>query len=233
MKETSRANQVVYIVSLIILSAGLLQLASKAVLITTIGIVLLGFPLLLDERVRKIKFVGGALIITFITLINVTQISSFKKRYVSEFKDDLSDISMSNTIPEPRVVRWKSALALVDKSFIIGYGSGSERNLLKERYFEDKLFNSYLHELNAHNQYLSFLLKNGIIGLAIFLLTLYMGFVSAWRTRNIVFISFLLLISIVSFSENILDVNKGIFFYAFFFTFFIKTGNDFKSQPAA
>jgi hypothetical protein len=31
----------------------------------------------------------------------------------------------------------------------------------------------------------------------------------------------MLLVAIVSFSENLLDVDKGIFFYAFFFSFFV------------
>ena len=34
-------------------------------------------------------------------------------------------------------------------------------------------------------------------------------------------LSFMVLVTVVSFSEDLLDVNKGIFFYAFFFSFFI------------
>ncbi|HKO80644.1 MAG TPA: hypothetical protein VJU78_09620, partial [Chitinophagaceae bacterium] len=68
------------------------------------------------------------------------------------------------------------------------------------------------------------LLKTGIFGLIIFLVTLYAGFTSAWLNKDFVGASFMIIISVVSFSENILDVNKGIFFYAFFFSFFVLSG---------
>jgi len=110
------------------------------------------------------------------------------------------------------------------RSPVIGHGSGSEKRLLKDMYFKKRLYNSYLLELNAHNQYLSFLLKSGVLGLLIFFFTLGYGFWTAWNNRDIVFTAFMLLISVVSFSENMLDVNKGIFFYAFFFSVFLFTG---------
>ena len=133
---------------------------------------------------------------------------------------------------EPRIMRWESAIKLIKQSPLIGYGSGSQKRLLKDVYFRDKLYGSYLHELNTHNQYLSFWLAFGIGGLLVFLATLYMGFSVAWQNRDILFICFLLLVTIPAFSENILNVNKGIFFYAFFFSFFIKTATIFKKAPS-
>ena len=53
--------------------------------------------------------------------------------------------------------------------------------------------------------------------------TLFYGIRKAVRNRDSLFFFFMLLTSIVAFSENLLDVNKGIFFYAFFFSFFIAT----------
>src|SRR5204863_3505039 len=87
--------------------------------------------------------------------------------------------------------------------------------------FEKGLYISYLNEFNAHSEYLSILIKTGIIGLALFIYTLYFGFMSSIRNRDILFLSFMVIITIVSISENILDLNKGIFFYSFFFPFFL------------
>jgi hypothetical protein len=53
------------------------------------------------------------------------------------------------------------------------------------------------------------------------LLTLIYGFKASLKNKDVVFISFMLVITIVSFSENILDVDKGVMFYSFFFSFFI------------
>jgi hypothetical protein len=40
----------------------------------------------------------------------------------------------------------------------------------------------------------------------------------------------MLLIAVVCLSENLLDVDKGVFFYAFFFTFFIFSHEDMRGN---
>jgi O-antigen ligase len=104
---------------------------------------------------------------------------------------------------------------------VFGYGSGTEKKILMESYFEKKLYNSYLNKLNAHNEYLSIMLKTGIWGLLIFLISLIYGYLVAWQNGDFLFASFMTLISFVCFSDNILDVNKTIFFFSFFYSFFI------------
>jgi len=220
LKEKRNRYRLVYTVAISILLAGLVQLASRSVLLATVIFIVVGFPLLLFTGIQRLKFILVAIVVLAVALIGIIKIDSFKKRYVSELKNDLTQASINNEILEPRILRWKHALRLIKEAPVIGYGSGSERRLLKEKYFKARLYNSYLNEFNAHNQYLSIALKTGIAGLIIFLLTLLYGFILAWANRNIVFMAFMIIISIVSFSENILDVNKGIFFYAFFFSFF-------------
>jgi O-antigen ligase len=226
-KEKNKVNRILYAAGIAILLAGLLQLTSKSVLIGTIIFVITGFSFFMAAGIRRTMFIVIALAAALMTLLSITQVGSFKKRYLSELKGDLTEASINNEILDPRIMRWKVAWQLVEHSPIFGYGSGSEKRLLMEKYFENKLYDSYVHKLNAHNQYLSFLLKTGIVGLIVFLITLYAGFVAAWRNRDFVFTSFMILITVVSFSENILDVNKGIFFYAFFFSFFVLSGKPF------
>ena len=57
------------------------------------------------------------------------------------------------------------------------------------------------------------------MGLLIYLATLIAGFRMALKRKDLLFFTFMLLITIVSASENVLDVDKGIIFYAFFFSF--------------
>ena len=229
--EKNNTTRVVYLLALVILLAGMLQLASRSVLIASIIFILACFPFFIPKGSARIRFAVVALIVSLITIFGITKIGSFKKRYLAELKYDLTETSSNSEISESRITRWRSILPLIKHSPVIGYGSGSEKKLLKEKYFDDKLYVSYLLELNAHNQYLSFLIKTGVLGLMLFLFTLYAGFAAALRNSDVVFISFLLLISFVSFSENILDVNKGIFFYAFFFSFFVHSGKPFSILP--
>ena len=221
LEEKKNKYRFFYALAIGILLAGLIQLASRSVLIATVILVILVFPLLIHSGKQRIRFILVSVFVLLVTIFGISRTTTFKKRYVSDFKNDLTQASINNEILEPRVIRWRHTLQLIEISPVIGHGSGSEKRLLKEKYFENKLYNSYLNELNAHNQYLSITLKTGIAGLIVFFLTLFYGFAIAWRNRDIILASFMLIISIVSFSENILDVNKGIFFYAFFFSFFV------------
>lgn len=223
--EQKKGVQLLYLAGVGILMAGLIQLASRAVLITTmIGIIpTIGFFMLRGGKL--FRFAGVWLIVLGVGILGISKTSSFNKRYVGDLKNDLTQASINNEVLEPRIVRWEHTLGLVRGAMLVGHGSGSEKRLLKEMYFREKLYNSYLYELNAHNQYLSLLLKTGVLGLLVFLGTIFYGFVAGWRRGDILLITFLLLVSVVSFSENILDVNKGIFFYAFFFSFLLKGEN--------
>jgi O-antigen ligase len=208
-----------YAIFIAIMLAGLVQSASRSVLIA-MAVFALIFPFFLMNREKKLRWILGVIGLSVIAFVGITRIDAFQKRYVTTLKEDLLIESINNKQPESRAYRWEQALQLSYASPLVGYGTGSEKRLLKERYFEKKLYRSYLLQLNAHNQYISFLLKTGIIGLLVFLSVLIMGFITAWRTRDAIFSCFMLLITIVSVSENILDVNKGIFFYAFFFSLF-------------
>ena len=151
--------------------------------------------------------------------------STFTDRYIVSLKDDLSLSAEDPGVLEPRVVRWKCALELIRASPWIGYGASAEVSLLKESYYHHHLYSSYVNELNAHNEYLSFLLKTGPGGLLVYLALLVAGFRKAIRSRDAFFFGFLLIAFCVCFSENMLDTNKGIFFFAFFFSLFFVTSS--------
>jgi O-antigen ligase len=201
-------------------------LASRAVLISGV-VVVLCFLFLLSKKTARTEIfliITGVLVLTGVLIVNI---SSFKMRYVAQLKEDLTQQSINNEILEPRVMRWEYILKEIKKSPVTGYGTGSEQAVLNQTYFDNKLYNSYLHQLNSHNQYLGIWLEQGIWGLLIFIITLVAGLILAVRTKNAPFLSVLIIICIVSFSENILAANKGIFFYAFFFSLFVLSGKPF------
>ncbi|MEP6950902.1 MAG: O-antigen ligase family protein, partial [Ginsengibacter sp.] len=203
------------------LLAGFIQLSSRSVFIAMGIIIVAAVPALLLRGKIKWQFfmasiVGAALIFLFIT-----QVASFKKRYINDLENDLSENSAPDYQSESRLARWGLEWELIRNSSFTGYGTGSEKDILKEKYFENKFYLSYLLELNAHNQYLSFLINTGLAGLLLYLYVLYFGFEQAVKKRDFLLLSFMIIITIVSISENILNVNKGILFYAFFYSFFL------------
>ncbi len=215
-----------YIFCAIILSAGLIQLSSRAVFIAFLIIVNLAFPFFLFKGKKRLMFFLAASFMSATMLIMIVKVDSFKTRYISEFKTDLTNNVKIIENTEPRLARWNSITELIKKSPVIGYGTGSEKNLMKEKYFEKGLYISYLNEFNTHSEYLNILIKTGVVGLTLFIHILYFGFASAIRKKDILFFSFMVIVTIVSVSENILDLNKGIFFYGFFFPFFLWSNSE-------
>ena len=221
LKAEAMLQRVLYGCCAVVLMAGLLQLSSRAVCFAMVLILLMVFPLFLFTAKRKLIFIGIAAMGLTLVSFTIFHVDTLKERYASELKRDLSPSIQSIEATEPRMIRWKAAMELVRQSPIVGYGSGTEMELLKEKYFERKLFSAYLNQFNAHNEYISLMLKTGIQGLLVYLFVLLYGLVTAWKKRDVLFATFMILLIVASVSENILDLNKGIFFYSFFFMFFL------------
>jgi O-antigen ligase len=213
--------RVVYIACIILLSAGMLQLSSRAAFIALVLVIVIVFPFLLFKGRRRIWFIIISVVLSALLLFAIDNIDSFKTRYLSELKKDLTQKPTLIEVSEPRIARWEVIMEMVKRSPVVGYGTGAEKDMLQQKYFEKKLYTSFIHQFNTHSEYLSFLLKTGIIGFSLFIYTLYFGFARAWRTRDAYFFGFMILITIVCVSENVLDLNKGIFFYGFFFSLFV------------
>jgi O-antigen ligase len=231
-----KTGRIFYFMGCFVLLTGIIQLSSKSVLFAVLLIINLMLPYFLLKEGQRKKFMLISSLLSLIVICAFTKIGSFKNRFVDSLKQDLMiNKSFIQNGAESRATRWKIAFALIGKAPVLGNGSGSEVKLLHQKYFEQHLYNSYLHQLNAHNEYISMMLKFGIIGIVLYAFVLFRGYKEAFRNKDIFFCSFLILVTLVSLSENILDVNKGIFFFGFFFPFLSITGiskNDkFRNSP--
>ncbi|MDB5010730.1 MAG: hypothetical protein JWQ06_1519, partial [Mucilaginibacter sp.] len=206
LKERSRYMKIFYLVCVFILFAGLMQLCSKSVFFSLFILINLAIPYFLLSGRRRWKFMLITASITTLSVIGIFRFSALKERYITDLKADLSE-ARAGDIYESRLARWKVTGELITRSPVIGYGAGSEMGLLQQTFFEKKYYNSFLHRLNSHSQYLSFLLKSGIVGLLLYLATLAFGFKITLKRKDLLFFTFLLLITIVSASENLLDVD--------------------------
>lgn len=234
MRQQYMWGRIVYIVGIGTLSAGLIQLSSRAAMIAMLIIINIVLPFFIEKKKQRHSFISIAAILSLMGIIFITTIDSFKARYIGGLKNDLIQVSDNYELMEPRIARWELIIPLLKKAPLFGHGNGAEKPLLKQTYFEHKFYISYLNEFNAHNEYLSFLIRAGVVGLLLYCYSLFFGFALAIRKKDFLFLAFMILITIVSISENILDVNKGIFFYSFFLSFFIISnyaGLFYKRQP--
>jgi O-antigen ligase len=218
---SSRSLKIFYSICCIILICGIIQLSSKSILLVLFIIINVALPYYVLKGQSRKKFMLAGFSIWVLVVTGVLSIPTFRERYVTLFKDDISSDKAVLRNSDSRVERWRVAMERIKKKPLTGYGSGSEIDLLHDDFYNAKLYSSYLYRLNSHNQYVSLVLKSGIWGLLVYVLTLIYGFKASLKKRDVVFISFMLVITAVSFSENVLDVDKGVMFYSFFFSFFI------------
>ena len=204
----------------LVLTAGIIQLSSKAIFAALFLVINFAIPWFLLQGKKRLWYVLTTFGLSCVLLAGIFYSHALRDRYLVELREDLSPAFVGQTV-EPRLERWKIAVNLIQKSPVIGYGTGSEIQLLQEQYFAKKFYSSYLHRLNSHNQYLSFLIKTGIWGLSIYIVTLIYGFRRAIKKMDLIFFSFMILIAIVSLSENVLDADKGVMFYSIFMSYFV------------
>ncbi|MGN6397427.1 MAG: O-antigen ligase family protein [Mucilaginibacter sp.] len=225
MKEPSRSKRMLYLTGCLILIAGIVQLSSKSVFVALFLIINIAVPWFLLESSKRIRYLLISASLSILIVAGILYSKTFNERYVTELTTDLSPAKKGDIL-DSRLARWHVILDLIKKKPIIGYGTGTEVGLLHDAFFKNKLYNSFLHNLNAHNEYLSFLIKSGIIGLFVYLANLVFGLQVSIKNRNLLFFSFMLIIATVSCSENILDVDKGVIYYAFFYSLFIFSTED-------
>ncbi len=213
-----------YIFYSLILLAGLVQLASRATIIAVGILFIFIIPFFLLHGKKRVLFLIASLSLSALMLFAIFQVGSLRKRYFSDFENDLSaQYRDPGDLTESRMARWNLEWQLIEKAPLLGYGTGSEKFVLDKEYFKNKFYRSFLLNLNSHSQFLSFWLTAGLGGLLIYLSVFYFGVRLSVKTKDFLLLSLLSLLFIVSFSENILDVSKGVLFYGYFLPFLLFT----------
>jgi hypothetical protein len=120
-----------------------------------------------------------------------------------------------------RIEYSKAAFQIIKENFWLGVGTGN----FNSAYFHAfKEINSKLaedHYGTAHNQYLSYLLKFGVIGFLFIVLALVLAVAWTGNWRNLVFVTFFIDIMVGNFGESIFETHVGLAFFTFFFALFL------------
>lgn len=201
-----------------LLFIGLFFLASRTSIIATALTLLFVFPLF-HIRNKAVYFITSAVVIICL-IIAASQSTYIRSRFTAEFSEDLTQNQLHyvKTDPDSRIMRWACAWELIKQRPLFGYGTGDEIGLMKKQYLKYNMMLSYKEEFNTHNQFIAILLKNGLVGLIAFMGMLLYFFKIAIQSKNFIYLSFLLIVCIGFITENIIDANKGIFFFAYFNT---------------
>nr|WP_299208255.1 O-antigen ligase family protein [uncultured Dokdonia sp.] len=189
-------------------------LSNKGVLIGLFVILVLYVLLIFKKKFLKVYLASFIAVLFIIFLVPKT-----KNSFMELVK--IEDIQVAKITPSNiRYTIYKTTQELIIQSPLLGYGIGDYNNVLLEKY--DKDGNQLLVEgkYNAHNQYVSLLLIGGMMALLAFFTTVGINLIYAIRYNNQLLILLLIFYMIVMFTENILERESGIIFFAFFLNFF-------------
>lgn len=120
-----------------------------------------------------------------------------------------------------RVEYIKASFNIIREHPVFGIGTGDINNAFIN-YYEDT--NSSLlpqYRLRSHNQYLAITIAFGIVGLLYFLFTLLYPYFSDKRYRNYFYSIFMLILLLSMFTEDTIESQVGVTFFAFFNSFLV------------
>ncbi|MES2592255.1 MAG: O-antigen ligase family protein [Bacteroidota bacterium] len=120
---------------------------------------------------------------------------------------------------------WKAAIGIINNNFLLGVGTGDLPNAFEQEYINNNSTLSKEWRLRSHNQYLSIAAAFGIVGLIWFLVTLIFPLLIKNNRLNFLHITFFIIATISFFTEDTLETQAGVTFYAFFNSFFLFVAN--------
>ncbi len=174
IKNSGRHFSIFYFFCATVQCLGLIQLSSKSALISLFITLVIGFPWFVIKKENRKFFLLKILAVFALFTIFIMSFHAFRVRYLTTLRYDLNE-NIGIVEKNGRYDRWNTAFYLIQKAPLFGTGAGSEIPQLRNLYYERKMYESYLVSLNAHNQYLSFMINSGLVGLLVYLATLAWG----------------------------------------------------------
>ena len=129
-----------------------------------------------------------------------------------------------------RLEYWRTSLLIIRQNWLTGVGTGDIPDAFIKQY---KVMDSPLQQAfrwRSHNQYLSVCIGFGVVGLLWFLVTLvYPGIVTG-KFHTYYYMIFWLIVMISMLTEDTLESQDGVTFFAFFNAFLLFSDDDVQNQ---
>lgn len=203
----------IFVIFLHIVFIALLSARTQIIILILLSLLWIGYY---AYKYKKVK-IGVLLMILCIGMITssiaVSPILREKFKGLLGVSVDQDNEKFSASL---RFQKWNSAYNIFKENPIFGIGTGDMQERLQTEYKKNNYDLAYSLQYTAHNQYLDTAGRLGIIGLISLLACLLYPMYKSFISGDILYLSFLLIISISFIPEMVLTLNKGIAFYAFF-----------------
>lgn len=186
----------------------------------------------------NIKTVVGSGIFLTVAVLLLFIVPKTRERIVYEFSTNLEVLHQNQfsynthfTGTSLRLVLWKYCFQIQNegKAFLTGVGTGDFQDRLNGMYVASGMYtgNPKLRDTGylgygPHNEYVEILFSMGVFALLLFLYILYRQIQISFRSDHYLFIQLMILMLMFCITESVLSTNKGIVFYVFFATLFVR-----------
>jgi O-antigen ligase len=120
-----------------------------------------------------------------------------------------------------RIEFWHASVRIIGKNFWFGTGTGDIADAFKVEYDEMKTSLSQNVRWRSHNQYLSIFVALGFFGFIFFIFVLLAPGYFTGMYRDYFYIVFLAVLLLSMLTEDTLESQAGVTFYAFLTSFFL------------
>ena len=214
---------------ILLFSMCLFLTASKAGIYLFI-LILIGFSTFWLAKGNKRRFIMViAVLLTAGTLGYLVSPLPFK-RLAHAWSSVQQIPSEKNVVHESTSIRmdlWRLSYKVAKESLILGYGTGSVQKVLDDKCIDFRFFSEceLLRNKNSHNQYLNFLLSNGLVFLFSFSILMISWMARAIKRKDELSIFILLMMTLNLLFESILQRERGVVFFMLFITMLLATQN--------
>jgi O-antigen ligase len=124
-----------------------------------------------------------------------------------------------------RIQIWEASIQTIKENLFFGNLKAPEKELLNYKHYLSGKYYFLDSDLNSHNQYLSIVLKYGLLGfmlISFFIVNIFNKInkkTSKYKIREV--IGFAVIMGLSFYIENILDRHHGIVFFAIFYNYYL------------
>jgi len=214
--KTSLREKVIYIFLIVYFIIFIIMAQSRANYIAFIAILIFyGGIYMYKRRNAIIKIFIPILIVLIILLLG--KHTSLYRNFNTDIVTNFEKAKKENL----RLALWEASLNVIKEKPLFGVGNGDVRMELEKTYIKKDVLIVGKKYLNSHNQFLETTVGLGVFGLLFLILWFLFPIFQAMKRRDIVMISFLIIVGINLLFESMFNRIAGVVFIAFFYNFLI------------
>ncbi len=217
--ELSRNRKIAYGSLILILILAILNLYAK---MGTYVLIFLSTIFYLGYKFKKRDFVRGAMqtALALSLVLGLIKIIPAANHTIFGLVNIPSITVEKEAPPDVRLQIWKSSLMTIRQQWLFGHGTGDVHVELIKNYKHNQFKEGIKSNFNPHNQYLQTTIAVGLLALFFLVGSFLIAIFFAWKEQHYFYLFFVLLFAMCCLTESMLEMEKGVLFYAFFNSFF-------------